>query len=62
MSANTQLVRFPAVREALGVVQNRTVIAMCRRFNVPIVAISCRTKAIRASDFETLITRATEAA
>jgi hypothetical protein len=58
MSTATQLMRLPAVRAALGVTQNRTVIAACRRFNIPVVAVSCRMKAIRASDFETLISRA----
>lgn len=57
-AATNQLVRFPAVREALGVVQNRTVLNACRRFNIPVVSVSCRLKAIRASDLEKLIDRA----
>jgi hypothetical protein len=50
--------RLPAIRAALGVTQNRTVIAACRRFDIPVVSVSCRLKAIRASDFETFISRA----
>jgi hypothetical protein len=50
-----QAVRFPEVQEALGVVQNRTNLAMCRRFDIPIVAISFRTRTSRVSDFEALI-------
>jgi hypothetical protein len=50
--------RLPQVRVALGVTQNRTVIAACRRFNIPVVAVSCRIKAIRTSDLELLIDRA----
>jgi hypothetical protein len=57
-SPATALMRLPAVRAALGVTQNRTVIAACRRFDIPVVSVSCRLKAIRASDFETLISRA----
>lgn len=56
----TTLMHLPAVRAALGVTQNRTVIAACRRHKIPVVAVSCRLKAIRASDLETLISRASE--
>ncbi len=56
----TTLIRMPAVRAALGFVSdsNRPVIAACERFNIPVVALSSRMKAIRSSDLETLISRA----
>jgi hypothetical protein len=57
-TAATQLMRLPQVRVALGVTQNRTVLNACRRFNIPVVAVSCRMKAICASDLERLICRA----
>lgn len=58
----TQLVRFPAIREALGIAQNHTILAMCRRHNIPVVNLSSRARALRLSDYEALLTKATEAA
>ena len=58
----TQLVRFPAIREALGIAQNHPLLAMCRRHNIPVVNLSSRARALRLSDYEALLTKATEAA
>ena len=57
---STQLVRFPAIRRALGISQNRTILAMCHRHQIPIVKLSARTCALHSTDFDMLITRSTE--
>lgn len=54
----THLIRFPAVRAALGVSCNRTLKAACQRHNVPIVEISTRVKALTPQGYALLLERA----
>jgi len=49
---STALMRMPAVRTALGVKSNATARAWCARWNIPIVEINSRAKAVRVADLE----------
>jgi len=44
--------RLPEVRAALGVKSNATVRTWCERWNVPIISINSRAKAVRVADLE----------
>jgi hypothetical protein len=46
------LMRLPEVREALGVKSNATVRSWCARWNVPIIEINSRARAVRVADLE----------
>jgi hypothetical protein len=46
------LVRFPEVREALGVKSNATVRTWCAKWNVPIIELNARARAVRKADLE----------
>jgi hypothetical protein len=49
---STALMRFPAARACIGVKSNQTLRAWCARYNVPIVEINSRAKAVRVADLE----------
>jgi hypothetical protein len=49
---STALMRMPEVRVALGVKSNQTARAWCARWNIPIVEINSRAKAVRVADLE----------
>ena len=58
MAAVEQLIRFPVVRAALGFSTNETLHATLKRFGIHPVELNSRVKGIRASDYETLLARA----
>jgi hypothetical protein len=58
MSSLPRLVKFPDIRRALDYADNRSVKKACVRFSIPIVALNSRVLALRQSDFETLLARA----
>jgi hypothetical protein len=58
MSSLPRLVKFPDVRKALDYADNRSVRKACKRFSIPIVALNSRVLALKQSDFETLLNRA----
>ena len=59
MSAATELVRFPDARRQLGM-GNREIKKACIRFGVPWITINSRVLALRRSDLETLLDRASQ--
>jgi hypothetical protein len=56
-SATTELVRFPEARRQLGM-ENRAIKKACVRFGVQWLQINSRVLALRRSDLETLLARA----
>lgn len=57
MSAS-ELVHFPEIRRRLGVDSNRSVRAACSRFSIPVIDLNRKVKALRSSDYELLLARA----
>lgn len=53
------LLRFPRVREALDAKSNATVHKFCKKWDVPVIEINSRSKAVPAADFERALARAT---
>jgi hypothetical protein len=58
MAVAEQLIRFPAVRAALGFSSNETLHATLRRFDIRPVELNSRVKGIRESDYKLLLDRA----
>ncbi|SIO53800.1 hypothetical protein SAMN05443247_07615 [Bradyrhizobium erythrophlei] len=57
--STTDLVRFPEIRRQTGL-ENRGIKKACERFGVQWLAINSRVLAIRRSDLETLLDRASQ--
>jgi hypothetical protein len=57
MDAETHLVRMPEVRRRLGFAQSRAVLAVAKRFEIPICRLNARVFALRQTDLEKLIAR-----
>ena len=55
-----RLIHFAELQGAGYGKSSRALKMLCNRYSVPVVALNKRQYALRASDFETLITRATE--
>lgn len=56
------LIHFTELQGAGYGKSSRTLKLLCNRYRVPVVTLNKRQYALRASDFETLVARATEAA
>jgi hypothetical protein len=46
------LMRLPEARAALGVKSNQTLRAWCAKWDVPIIELNARAKAVRVADLE----------
>jgi hypothetical protein len=57
MSAATELVKFPEARRMLGM-ENRAIKSACHRHGIPWLEINSRVLALRRSDLESLLNRA----
>lgn len=52
------LVHLPAVASALGFESTRAVRVLCDRYSIPVIRLNGRQNALRASDYELLLDRA----
>jgi hypothetical protein len=57
-AALPQLVHLPEIKKALGFSDRRAVQRLCARHDITLIRLSSRAIAMRASDFETLLDRA----
>jgi hypothetical protein len=46
------LMRLPEARAALGVKSNQTLRAWCAKWDVPIISLNARAKAVQVAEFE----------
>lgn len=54
------LLHFPALANAMGFKSTRAVRQLCHRYSIPVVKLSERMNALRQSDYELLLSRASE--
>jgi hypothetical protein len=54
------LLHFPIIADALGFESTRAVKRLCERHEIPVIKLNKRVNALRASDYELLLQRASQ--
>jgi hypothetical protein len=59
LDTSLQLIHFPAIRRAIGFESNKSLHRACIAFDIPVVVLNRKVKALRQSDYSLLLQRAT---